>query len=172
MEPIVVGPARGKIVVLLVASLGFVVGGVIMLLVSHRALDRLAGIASIAFFGACTLLLAKELVDARPRLVIDDSGVFDRTLLVGIIAWDDIVDAEVVTIARQQLIALRLRDPKKYTARLGPVHQRLVTLNEKMGHQPLNLKVGALDVDPHTLAAMIVREAEARRAPAREPYRD
>jgi hypothetical protein len=58
------------------------------------------------------------------------------------------------------------------SAHLGAVQQRLRVLNEKLGFAPLSLNVGALDVDPHTLAAMIVREAEVRRAPATEPYRE
>jgi len=77
-----------KIVPLLIASLAFVASGVFLLL---RSPDKWVGWMSIIFFGACALVFVWQLLDARPRLIIDDSGVFDRSLGVGVIPWSQIV---------------------------------------------------------------------------------
>lgn len=151
-----------------VGSLAFVAMGV-LIVASGRGL--LIGIASIAFFGGCAAVLVHRPLDEKPRLVIDDRGVLDSTLLVGVIAWEDILDAQPAKISGQPFVALRLRNDAKYTDRLGPVHQRLVQLNEAMGFEALNLSLSALDADSYTIAALIAREAEARRKPEVDPHR-
>src|SRR5690349_10545595 len=92
MAPLVFESARGKLVLHLATSVGFVLAGVLILL-SGRAGGGIIGAMSILFFGGCALVLGRQLFDARPRLVIDDAGVLDRTLKVGVIAWEDILDA-------------------------------------------------------------------------------
>jgi hypothetical protein len=168
MEPIVFRSARGKLLVYLVGSLAIMIAGA-CLVVAGRG--TLAGISIIGFSGGGAAMFAWQIFDARPRLVIDDRGVFDRTLNVGVIAWDDILDAQPAEISGQAFVALRLRNAAKYTDRLGPVHRRLVALNESLGLSALNVNLAALDADPHALAALIAREAEVRRAPPEEPYR-
>jgi hypothetical protein len=52
------------------------------------------------------------------------------------------------------------------------VQQRLVQLNERMGLAALNVNLAATDADPQALAGLIAREAEVRRTPPKEPYRE
>ena len=156
MEPLVFRPARAK---LLLGSLGFVGGG------AGMVLDERAAIVvwmSVLFFGGCAAVAVAQLVDTRARLVVDDRGVFDRTLEVGVIRWEDIVDAEVAFVGNP-FIALRLTNAAVYTDRLGPVHRRLVQLNQGLGLGALNVNLTAIDTDPHALALLISREAEARK---------
>ena len=169
MEPIVFRASRSKLVLLLVASLAFVAGGTLILLAGR---GLLVGLMAIVFFGGCSLVFIGQLFDARPRLVIDDTGVLDRTLKVGVIAWDDILDAQPTLIGGQPFIALRLRNASKYTDRLGAVHRRLVELNQAVGYAALNVNLSAVVADPNALAALIAREAEVRRTPPKEPYRE
>ena len=156
---------------LLAGSLGFVLGGVFILL-SGDGSSLFVGLSSIAFFGGCALVATKQLLDARPRLVIDDRGVLDRTLKVGVIAWNDILDAQVATLRRQSFVALRLRNEASYTDRLSPILRRLTELNRQFpGFTTLNISVSTLDVEPQQLASLIAQEAESRRTPPNDPYR-
>jgi len=116
------------------------------------------------FFGGCALAFIRELLDARPRIVIDDAGVFDRTLKVGIISWDDILDAEGLSKSGQPFIALRLRSDAKYADRLSPGYRRLVQLQHAVGFATLNLNLSTLSSNPYVLAEFISKEAERRRA--------
>lgn len=168
MEPIVFRPARAQLLPLLLGSLGFVGGGAGMVLDERAAI---VGWMSVLFFGGCAAVAVAQLVDTRARLVVDDRGVFDRTLKVGVIRWEDIVDAEVAFAGGNPFIALRLTNAAVYTDRLGPVHRRLVQLNQGLGLGALNVNLTAIDTDPHALALLISREAEARREPPSAPYR-
>ena len=68
--------------VMTVGSLCFVAGGAFIVATGDNAI---AGWGSIVFFGGCALVGAVQLLDRRPRLVIDDRGVLDRTLKIGVI---------------------------------------------------------------------------------------
>jgi hypothetical protein len=159
VEPIVLRTARQKLLLLLVVSLAFVAVG----LWSVR--DRKwMGLAPAIFFGGCALVFIRELLDTRPRIVIDDVGVFDRTLKVGVISWDDILDAEGLSKSGQPFIALRLRNEAKYTDRLSPGYRRLVQLQHAIGFATLNLNLSTLSSNAYVLAEFISKEAERRRA--------
>jgi hypothetical protein len=151
--------ARRKLLLLLFVSLAFVAVG----LWSVR--DRKwMGLAPAIFFEGCALVFIRELLDTRPRIVIDDVGVFDRTLKVGIVSWDDILDAEGFSKGGQPFIALRLRSDPKYTDRLSPAYRRLVQLQHTVGFATLNLNLSTLRSNPYVLAEFISNEAERRRA--------
>jgi hypothetical protein len=170
MTPLVFRPTRVRVIFPLVTSLAFVAAGVFVLF-TRRPDSTAMGWATILFFGGCAAVFVRQLLDARPRLVLNDEGILDRTLKVGVIRWEDILGAEVAAISGQNFVALHLRDASRYTARLGPVYRRLVELNESLGFARLNVNLSMIDVDPYMLAALIVREAETRRSAPSEPYR-
>lgn len=86
-----------KYILLLIASAGFVAGG-IFLVAFDRGTGVWAGWMCIVFFGAGIPLFARQLFDSKPRVVLDEAGVFDRTLGVGIIPWSDIESCYVKSI--------------------------------------------------------------------------
>jgi hypothetical protein len=163
MTPLVLGPSRGRFALLLVVSLAFVFAGVAMALLGNDFRAVFVGWTSIVFFGACAVMFVIQLLDGRPRIIIDDHGVFDRSLEVGVIPWEEILGADVREIANNRFISLDLRDPNVFLARLSPVRRRLVEANTGLGFQPLNLNVGAVAIDPYVLAELIVKEATRRR---------
>lgn len=163
MTPIVLGPSRGRLALLFVVSLAFVFGGVVIVIADRNFRAMITGWSSIVFFGGCAAVFATQLIDARPRIVVNESGVFDRSLRVGVIPWREILGADVREVAQNRFIALRLRDPQKFTARLGAVHRRLAETNTALGFEPLNLNLSAVDADPYALSELIAKEAERRR---------
>lgn len=163
MTPIVLGPSRGRLVLLLLVALAFVFGGAVMVITGRDLETTLTGWASIVFFGGGGAVFVTQLIDARPRIVLNDAGVFDRSLRVGVVPWCEILGAEVRDVASNRFIALRLRDPHAFTARLGPVHRRLAEANTALGLPPVNLNLSAVDADAYALAELIAKEAERRR---------
>lgn len=166
MEPIVIRPSRLRWALLLVTALVFVAAGVVMAASSEGVI---VGVLSIVFFGLCALVAIQQLTDARPRVVIDDEGVLDRTLKVGRIAWSDIEGAYVRRMHANAFVCLELRDPAKYTAGLSPVMRRLAALNEKLGFTPLSLNLAHTDANPERVAELIEREVLRRRLESVEP---
>ncbi len=170
MTPIALGPNRGKLALLLFVALSFVFGGVFILSLGGDDLRRtLTGWAAIVFFGACAGVFAVQLLDARPRIVLDDEGVLDRSLPVGVIPWSEILDARVQASGQNHFVALHLRNPARFTGKLGPVHRRLVEANTALGFEPLNLNLGAVNADAFVIAELIGKEAVRRRE--QETYR-
>jgi hypothetical protein len=127
MDRVVLKNSRWQYLLLLLASLGFVAGGVSILAMGKSSL---AGWAGIVFFGAWALVFTR-LVDARPRLII--SGILDRTLGVGIIPWSDIEGAYHRSISGNHFICLILRDPETYRQRLSPLRRTVASANRALG---------------------------------------
>jgi hypothetical protein len=159
MDPIVLGAARGRWLLLLVVALCFVAAGVLMI-ASGDAL--LVGWMSVAFFGACAVVFVWQLLDRRPRIVIDDRGILDRTLRVGVIEWGDVEGAYLRRIQGNPFLCLELRDPEKYTARLSPTLRRVVALNRTLGFTDLSLNLTGVDVAPELVEELVVKELGVR----------
>ena len=152
---------RTKYGLLLLCTLAFVAIGVWMLLDG----DLWGGGIVTLFFGAGTLVFIRQMLWRGPRLTIDDEGLHDRTLGVGVIRWDDVQDAWPAEMNGQPFVALVLRDPDVYLDRLGPVRRTLTRANRFVGFPPLSLNLSALkDADAERIAGRIRAEVAARRA--------
>lgn len=160
MQSLAIGASRGRWIVLLVVSLCFVAGGIFILKVGGAPR---VGWMNVVFFGGCAAVFAWQMADSGPRLVFGDQGVFDRTLRVGVIEWNDIEDAALASIHGNPFVCLYLRDEAKYIARLSPLMRRMVQLNRRMGFPALSLNLTGVDADPEAVHALIMRELATRR---------
>ena len=122
----------------------------------------LAGWANIVFFGGCTLVFAYNVFDRRPRIIIDDDGILDRTLKVGLIEWADIEGAFLRENAGQPYLCLELRDNDKYTQRLSPLLRRMVSLNRALGFTDVSVNLVGTDVRPEQVEELVRKEIEVR----------
>jgi len=160
MTTLVARNSRTRYILFLILALAFVAGGIVLVVHEKGGTDWGAW-AGIVFFGACALVFIRQLCDARPRLVIDAQGIFDRTLRVGVIPWDDIVGAYPKSIYGNDFICLELRDADPWLARLSPRVQKLVKTNLVLGFQVLNVNLSGTNVKPDAVLAAI-RDGLAR----------
>ena len=123
------------------------------------------GLIGLVFFGLGAIVGLVQGLRRGPRLTLDDQGVHDRTLGVGLIAWSDIVRAEPYGVARQPFVGLHLRDPDKYLARASHSRKLLARLNAGAGF-PLSINLAGLDADPGEVAEMIMSKSAAAGSPA------
>jgi hypothetical protein len=149
-----------KYIVLLLGAGAFVAAGAFILLSGG---PTLVGWLSIIFFGAGIPLFALQILDRRPRLKIDDTGIVDRTLGVGKIAWEDIDDAFVKSIQNVDFICLKLRNPEKYIGKLTPVKRAMAKANEKLGFTPISLNLSGVAVNTHEILELIIKTTELKR---------
>jgi hypothetical protein len=160
--------SRSRYALLLAAALAFVVAALTLsssmrpaASVAGTSVETFVGWAGIAFFGACALVLARQLFDPRPRIVIDEAGAFDRTLGVGVIPWAEIRDAQLCHIGGQPFIRLELRKEEAWLARLRPLHRRLAAANRALGFGALNLNLSATRADPVYVLQLVRKRAAA-----------
>src|SRR5690348_13422452 len=91
MKPIIIKSTIWRQVLLLLASLSFVVCGIHIILFSPD--KHWAGWMSIFFFGACSAVFIWMLLNHNPQFIINDDGIFDCTLRIGPIPWSEIEGA-------------------------------------------------------------------------------
>ncbi len=69
------------------------------------------------------LVQLRSLGEEIERVVIDDAGIRDSILPVGVIGWDEVRGATVQSIGSVQVVALQLRDPERFIRRLPGARQ-------------------------------------------------
>jgi len=153
----VVANARGRYAWLLLLSSVFVAGGALIVLRESGLAAYLIGGASIVFFGAGAVLFAFQLIDRRPRLILDDEGLYDRTLGVGAIPWRDIAGAQLLSVRGHAFVCLQLRNPEHWLAKLPPRRRRLVALNQRKGFAALNVNLSGVAADPQAVLQRILK---------------
>ena len=86
-----------------------------------------------------------------PIIILDEQGVFDRRLKVGVIEWDDIRRISSYSLSGAEYISLELHNAKKYESRrplwLGAISQ----VQRLFGMTSIAISTNGLDVDHATL---------------------
>ena len=159
MQPISIQSSRKKWLGYLILSLPFIATGLWMI---ASDASSLLGWECTIFFGGVALVFTRQLSDRRPRITIDEKGILDRTLRMGVVEWNDIDGAYLKRMPGATFICLQLRDAKKYTSRLSPRVQRVVALNEKLGATPVSLNLTGVDAKPQDILDLIETQVRAR----------
>jgi hypothetical protein len=176
MQKIIVPLSKSKIMLLLVASVLFVIAGYWMFgldaaeVESHRRFNSPLlvhgiGLASIVFGGLGVIAIARKLVDSSPGLVLDERGLTDNSsaFSAGLIPWPDITGFEIRQIQKQRILYVLLKDPDKYISRFGPVKQALLKANQRIAASPVAITSSSLSIGFDELVALIDGHFEASR---------
>jgi hypothetical protein len=160
MPQLVIRASRTKYALFLILAVGFTAAGVFMI-VTAKGSDQAIGWACTLFFGAGIPLFIKQLVDTRARLVIDDAGVFDRTLGIGVIPWQEITGAYLRSIASSDFICLELRNPELFLGKLSPIKRSVMRANESLGFTPINLNLSGVKGDSRDILELVLKMSAA-----------
>ena len=142
----------------LVGAIGFVAGSVFILLNDGPAWVAWMG---IVFFGAGMPLFVWQIIDRRPRLLMDDEGVLDRTLGLGKIPWKDIDGAFLKSIRGNDFVCLELKDADKYLNQLSSVKRLAAGANEKLGFTPISLNLSGVSASSEQVLELVLKMSEA-----------
>jgi len=100
----------------------------------------------------------------EPIVVLNDEGVFDRRLKVGVIRWSDIRRIKSYSLSGAYYISLELHDAKTYESR-RPMWLRLLSQVQRgFGMSSTSISTNALDVDHNTLVQLIHKGCGTRDA--------
>lgn len=107
--------------------------------------------------GVYALVQVRALGEDAERVVIDDAGIRDSMMPVGIIGWDEIRGASVHTIGGIQVIELAVRDPERFIRRL-PAGRQFIARKALAANLPgLYLTLVGTDADPTEIVKVIRR---------------
>lgn len=139
-------PSRWRLVLLLLAGVGFVVLGAWvagLLGDPPKPGKEWAGWLGILFFSACVPILAMRLFDNDDQVRIDQRGIHSKQWSADIIPWSEISDVNVWQLRRERLIVLHLRDATLFpsTTLLG----KLAAANRAMTGGDISISLAGTD---------------------------
>lgn len=139
----------------------FVVIG-LWLLSEGSALALLIGVAAIAFFGWVFTRGLRGLFDKRPGLVIGKDSI--RIALTGgqetVVAWHEMTGVTVISGGPRRFIAIDLREPERYRARLDLFHRVADRLWPDKVASPVQIPVGELRIGVDELVETLLARIE------------
>lgn len=162
--------SKGKIALLLLGSVGFVVLSLWLWSVADtQALAslflRLLAVSGIAFFGLCGIFACIKLFDGRPGLIIDDEGIVDNSsaAAVGRIPWNEITGIRVSEISGHLILTIDVIDPQKYLKRSHFLVRIMNAGSVSMVGSPINISVNGLNVNFDELEQILTAAFERYR---------
>lgn len=117
---------------------------------------RWAAWLGIVFFGLGLVVSLFQLLDRRPQIIVNDVGVFDRTMHHEFINWALIQDVYLAEINKQTFICLVVDEAFEPSRRKGKFKQGVASLNKGLGFQELNISLGFVNTDPLRFAQFIL----------------
>jgi hypothetical protein len=131
-------------------TLGFAALGVLITLASYYAgrtasgLTQVVGWLGVVFFGLAAVVIPLQLLRRGPVVIIDDSGVLDRRLGVGLIPWQDISSVSITQIRNQRFISLWLRNEGQYLSHWPAWKRAGSGVSERLGVSPFSMQFKTL----------------------------
>jgi hypothetical protein len=105
---------------------------------------RVAGWIGVGFFGLGFIVVPAMLFRTSPQVVINDEGIEDRRLKIGIIRWEDIRSLSVGSVHSAMFLCVEVLDTEKYLSRLPRWKRSLAGVNEALGFPALTISFSGL----------------------------
>ncbi len=96
-----------------------------------------------------------------PCIVLNDEGVFDRRLKVGVIRWDDIRRMKWHNLHGADYISLELRNHETYDARRPAWLKLLSQVQRVFGMSSLSISTSGLDMDTRSILQILHQGCES-----------
>lgn len=158
-DTIVLYNSKTRYALLLVVCVGFVICGITMITQDPSTNTQAIGWLNIVFFGLGIIIAIRQLLDNKPRIIIDTHGIHDRTLKVGLIEWADITAASLIRIQREHFIQLEFASENKYLDRLSVGHRRAAEANTFLGYNRLNINLSGVKCNASEILNIIRQES-------------
>jgi hypothetical protein len=133
----------------LVAALGF--------LLFERSHYKGLGIILIAFAAVMPMFVWASTEDEL-GLELNDQGLFDRRLGMGLIPWSDVSEAHLVSKYGHDFVCLRLRDSEKYVHKLPENKKKVVLANHELGFRTFNIEISRLNMNKYDILNLIHKQ--------------
>ncbi len=137
---------------------------IFMVLVAESVFVLLGGVVGTLLFGYFTLRGIPHLKRKEPALIIDETGITDHTMALGVghIPWSEVLGAELHKHYGQFLLELDVVDYRRLLLRV-PLGKRLVArLNPLLSYNPITLVLSTVDVAAEELLELVEAHLEDR----------
>ena len=158
MPPLVLYASRRRLLLLLAGSVVLTAGAIFLL--TQPDPDNEIGLwVGVLFFGFATGFFVLGLVRRQPVLIVDETGIDDRSNLAsaGAVPWSDILGVYVSTMGRQRSLSIAVADPERLLAGRALRQRTLMNAN-------LRLVGAAINIPEVTLPISLEKLIEEMRA--------
>ncbi len=169
-QQIIIQLSKKKSLLTLLASLIFVVLGIVIMLkpvaigtLLGSNITFFIGLLSVIFFGLVSLFAFRKLFDKTPGLIINHQGIVDNSsaVAVGLIAWKDIEKIERISVFGQQMLLIMVKNPHDYLNRLqNAIKHKTAQANYKHYGSPISIAATLLAVDFESLYGLLIAQAD------------
>jgi len=144
MDEIVIRKSRWKQLLLLFGCLCFVILGYIMIVrdvsSSRYSVESVQfyGTIGILLFGLVGLLIIYQMIQSKPALKIDKSGITNYSHVGSgyLVYWANIKGIKIITLQKQKMIAIYLKDETEIFDQVNRASRFLMKLNSKFTGTP------------------------------------
>jgi hypothetical protein len=128
---------------LILVTGGFVGAGILMF--AMNGVPTLFGCAYIGFGAILLIISFWMMLDNRPRVVIDDAGIDDRVMGIGVIRWADVSEAFLLYDHQTTYMCLELRNPEQYLERMSSSQRAMSSWDRLLGYTEFSINITGLD---------------------------
>lgn len=110
-------------------------------------------VSGIFFFGLCSYYYAKRIFQARPLLLVDETGVTDHStaFAVGHIPWEDIISIQLSSYLNQIFISIAVKNEEAYLSQMNFLQRSAYKANLRMGFPLINITLNTSAVQPEAV---------------------
>ncbi|WP_459965018.1 STM3941 family protein [Paenibacillus sp. JCM 10914] len=160
-DEIRVYPKVGK---LFIGSLVFVVIGIVMMYAGgsdeeNNVFIVVVGAICTLFFGFGFVYAISKLLQRKPALLINQTGIEDHSSLVssGFVTWDEIKGIDMYQVQNQRFIGIEVHHPEQIWSRHPHWKQRLMRLNKGMTDSAIHIQETGLSGNFNELFLVMYR---------------
>ena len=107
-------------------------------------ISRVVGWIGVSFFGLGFIALPVMFFRTGPQVVINDEGIEDRRMKIGIIRWEDIRSLSLGSVKSAKFLCVEVADPETHFARLPRWSRALTAASEALGFSALTIGFSGL----------------------------
>lgn len=123
---------------------------------------------NIIFFGLGYPVGLFHLFDRRPQIIINETGIFARTINNAFLNWEIIQDAYIIDIHKQKFICLVIAEQYNPSKNKNKTYKKADKFNEALGEQKFNISLGQVKIDYEKLTAFILQMMTASKPDKKE----
>jgi hypothetical protein len=160
-ESITLYTDRRRVLLLLLATVALVIAAAFLVRSNQSTTVIAIGYIAALIFTAISIALVRLFLDRTPRLILDEDGLFDRTMKTPKIPWNTILSMELKTIRGSSLICLELPDEDERLQALPPIQRWTALFNRATGAGLFNVNATALPLSAEEIFTLIVAHVKA-----------
>jgi hypothetical protein len=161
-ESITLYTDRRRVLLLLLATLALVIAAAFLVRSNQSSTIIVIGYIAALLFTGISLALVRMFLDRTPRLILDETGLFDRTMKTPKIPWNTILSMELKMIRGSSLICLELPDEDERLQDLPPIQRWTASFNRATGAGLFNVNASALPLSAEEIFTLIVAHVKAQ----------